>query len=651
MRKNLLRYLFRWDLILASVVTLVFVTVVGQVSSFTPDTDETSYLSPILNRLEVLNISDISLDAIFANREMGPLDSNIVVINIGEAAPAPDGKIAALLYKLQSYGVAVIGVDVLLDDKHVAQFDESRRAEVEALWQAIADVPSVMLATVYQPDRLIPALRFDSGLVRSGRSFAYANLYRDEDAVVRRFEPFRSIEGERWTSLAVACVQRFDSVGFRWIDRLPEDQFIINYAGSYDETQRLHIDDILSASGVVDSIFAARLRGTIVLVGIVNERGWFYMGDTHLTPLGRKLSIPDQDGTPMSYAGPDMSGVLVHANIINMLLTRSFVSTPPLWVEYLIAFVLVYLATVLYTLLRTRPTTARGVGFLITALLLTGSILAFFVPILSYQFFHIKIRYDLIATAVLLFIPSNAWVQKTRLTVLARRARKIGSEGMPTLTQRFSEAFSTEEPVLGRVRLIQASLSLLHVQIAQEIMRRSREGLPLPPHAANPTLATAVDCIPGLARRFSSSSRVDESQQFFYRYLFGMKDRLLRDWYVREFLLSYIDAGVNPFVHFDEWEMVLPHAFALLEKDAPLAEIPPAVDLTPLVQTAECKLHRAEEVFIFIGLVHRQYGSPPVPVFAGPTLSCEPVLPEGGLDQIIRLVGLPDPHPTIQEAL
>ena len=136
MRTRLLRYFLRLEYAFASLLTVALVWLMLLVSDSLPEADDTSFLNPILDRIDFLNIADVSLDAIFAVRDAEYPDTRIKIVNVGEVAPTPDGMIAMLLYKLHAQGARVIGLDIFLDNLHIERFPEERSGEVDEIGRA-----------------------------------------------------------------------------------------------------------------------------------------------------------------------------------------------------------------------------------------------------------------------------------------------------------------------------------------------------------------------------------------------------------------------------------------------------------------------------------------------------------------------------------
>lgn len=62
--------------------------------------------------------------------------------------------------------------------------------------------------------------------------------------------------------------------------------------------------------------------------------------------------------------------------------------------------------------------------------------------------------------------------------------------------------------------------------------------------------------------------------------------------------------------------------------------------LSPFCEYAECKLHRRRELFVFAGLVPKQFDLFPLPVYFGATVTCDPVLPPWTIPALQELLAV-----------
>ncbi|MBE0644521.1 MAG: CHASE2 domain-containing protein [Bacteroidetes bacterium] len=668
MRKRLFQYFFRLEYLIASLLVMGMVQVLIVISDNLPEADDTSFLNPILDRIDFLNIADISLDAIFAVKDAEFPDARIKVVNVGEVAPTPDGMIALLIRKLHALGARVIGIDVYFDRQHFERFPAERQEEIEALVSALHDVPNVVVVNAFDEETHKPIYPLDDRVRASQAQYGFANLVPDPDGVVRRFLPRSMIEGEEWLSLPVRMLSIAQPDAIAPLLRLPPDPQIIYYTGTYMQFESAPIADVIFGSMYDGDYF----KDAIVLVGFVNEGGLFYLGDTHKTPMGKKIGIE----------GPDMPGILVHANVINMLLKGNFISPVPIWADWLLVFLLSYLSIAVYRVFRTKPVSRFQVGVLITSMLFTEAVIVFFLPLIAFFYFDFKISYNLMATAVLLFIPASAFTTRVHFWILERRMRREFSGSANPLPEILTAAFEDEEAFPARVRLIHSGFVLTQFAWAVRACEAREEGR----HWTGIDLLPGVEAwklvVPEIAAVCDGDDAGNREMRYFLRFLAGKKDEQLRDSLVRETYFATELRGFNEFVYFEEWELTLAHMLQLWRGllrnylDIPLVSVDVDGDviglagcdastlaaarselreqapgvygtqkspsfvftrLSPFCEWTECKLHRKHELFFFAGLLQKQRGMQRIPAYFGPTPTCEPVLPRWSVPELQEL--------------
>ena len=81
-----------------------------------------------------------------------------------------------------------------------------------------------------------------------------------------------------------------------------------------------------------------------------------------------------------------------------MLLHGTFISPVPVWADWLLVFLLSYISIAVYRVLRTKPTSRFQVGVLITSMLFSEAVIVFFLPLIAFFYFDIKISYNLMAS-------------------------------------------------------------------------------------------------------------------------------------------------------------------------------------------------------------------------------------------------------------
>jgi CHASE2 domain-containing sensor protein len=672
MRKRLFQYFFRLEYLIASIVVMIMVQAMLVISDNLPETDDTSFLNPILDRIDFLNIADVSLDAIFAVKYAEFPDPRIKVVNVGEVAPTPDGMIALLLRKLHALGARVIGVDVILDELHFERFPPERQLEIDALIDALHEVPDVVVVSGFDERTMRPAFRLDKRVLSSGAPQGFVNLTPDGDDVVRRFLPRATVEGEEWLSLPVRMLSIAQPDAVTELLRLPAEEQIIYYTGTYEQFDSVPIEDVVFGTMYDGDFF----KDAIVLVGFVNEGGLFYLGDTHKTPMGKKIGIE----------GPDMPGVLIHANVINMLLAGKFITPVPAWGDWLLVFLLAYVSIAIYRVLRTKPTSRLQVGVLITSMLFTEAVIVFFLPLISFFYFDLKISYHLMATAAFLFIPANALTIWVHFRLLEWRVRREFAGSANPLAGVLVRAFRDDEAFPARTRLVHSGVVLPQFAWALRLAEARAAGGTVTADDLLPGMEAWEARVPEIAWSCAGNGKQERELRYLFRNLAGSKDEKLRDSHMREMFFITELRGFNEFVSFDEWELLLPHILRLWRSvlrgylscfligreddgsirvpDGEVSELhaeisqvmgeqnpglfgtlpgsftvsqpsfPAVVRLSPFCEWTECKLHRKRELFVFAGFLRRQHGIPRIPAYFGPTPNCEAALSERTIEEL-----------------
>jgi CHASE2 domain-containing sensor protein len=662
MQKHLLRYILRLEYLFAALLTMAMVQLMLAISAQVPDFDETSFLNPIFDRLDFLNIADVTLDAVFAIESPVLPDPRIKIVNVGEVAPTPDGLIALLLDKLHRLEARVIGVDVIFDSLHFDRFPDERHFEIDLLIETLHKTPNVVLVKGFDPSTGRETFQLDPRVLASRATYGFANLIRDSDDVVRRFLPRARVEDEEWLSLPVKMLEIANPAAILPLRRLPPEPQIIYYSGTYAEFEIIPIEDVVFGTMYDDGYF----RDAIVLVGFVNEGGMFYLSDTFKTPMGRHADIE----------GPDMPGVLIHANILNMLLEGRFISPVPRWVDWALLFLLAYVSIAFYRVLRTKPVNRIQVIVLITSLLFTEAVIVFFLPLIAFFLFGIKISYNLMATAVFLFIPANAltiWLHFHWLQFRTKRRFRFVANPLRTVIQ---NTFRDDEAFIALMRLQHAGMILLQFAWVTRIAEARGGTATLPKPALLPGVEEWKQRIPEILSACKSDAPKGRSMKHFVAFLSGKKDEQLRDSLIRERYFVTELRSFNEFVSFEEWELLyrptlrlwesvlrpyLDYELMYVESDGNCIRLPGcrqhagapltveeqspgvyrmsgvphvAIRLSPFCEWTECKLHRKRELFVFAGLTSRQRKIPRIPAYLGPTPTCEPLLPPWSIDEL-----------------
>ncbi|MFZ6015291.1 MAG: CHASE2 domain-containing protein [Patescibacteria group bacterium] len=246
-------------------------------------------------------------------------DSRIVMVAIDDASMARLGRWpwdrsvhASLINKLASFDPIAIGYDVNFPE---VSNETSDTALAEAIRNAGNVVLPVELELVYDPvmgyytvQRTLPSI---SKISSAAKKVGHTNTPQDIDGVVRRI-PLVAYHDDD-TPIKAFGVQIAELTGFK-VDTSEgtdaAERMIVHYA---DKPKTAY--PFVSAADIIDDNFdAALIRGAIVMVGAT-------AADLH-----------DEQRVPTSVNKP-MSGIEVHANIVNTLLKKSYLLDFPKWLE------------------------------------------------------------------------------------------------------------------------------------------------------------------------------------------------------------------------------------------------------------------------------------------------------------------------------
>ncbi len=228
---------------------------------------------------------------------------------------------AGALAVLHAAGARIIGIDYqfsvsaeswlrrldLPENELSRTFDSPMRSQLNR-------APVVLIATVAvneagESEILLPVIDYLFSLPNNLGDLGLANLYPDEDGVVRRFVASLFDDGRepRFTLAALLAMRAGKDVVQEFGPGLAQPR-PIGYAGPPGTFPRISMGELLAAKGGPDAALKERVRGKVVIIG--GE----YSGsnDVHLTPYNRGL---------FSVRSSLMSGPELHANIVETLLT------------------------------------------------------------------------------------------------------------------------------------------------------------------------------------------------------------------------------------------------------------------------------------------------------------------------------------------
>jgi CHASE2 domain-containing sensor protein len=233
----------------------------------------------------------------------GYFSKNVVLVNIGDAGRE---EIAELINYVSIGQPAAIGVDVFFDGLRGDSSDSLLAA-------AVRSNPNVVMSTFF--DEATAQVKTSATAFNSGQT-GYANFVGTDSrySTIRAFEPQRTVGNVLHYSFGVqlALIANPNQASAFLKRSKPEEE--IRFLGSTSSFLFFEKAQILNLE-VDPELFA----GKIVLVGYLGKTidDANSIEDRFFTPLNEKIS---------SRSLPDMSGMVVHANIIEMIVTEHWIS-------------------------------------------------------------------------------------------------------------------------------------------------------------------------------------------------------------------------------------------------------------------------------------------------------------------------------------
>lgn len=287
-----------------------------------------SFFSPFKNAFKDFSYLDLHY-AEKLKEDNYHLNENIVLVNIDRLNRK---QIADVLDDLQKHKPKVIGLDVIFKQKKDPIWDKFLADKLKN--------DSFIFAYSILDNKQIGNNNFISN---SNENSGYTNFSFDsKSVVVRNFQGIK-IEGKKTlVSFPAKIVQHyFDDVWLTSMKPFLNKETPINYTGNRDNFLVLESNDILNQKEIYF------LKDKIVLVGYLgNERTHVYdIEDKHYTPMNKKI---------VGKSPPDTFGLVIHANIVQMLLTNNYITTVPYWVLALLTMILTFVGLAYFIHLSSR---------------------------------------------------------------------------------------------------------------------------------------------------------------------------------------------------------------------------------------------------------------------------------------------------------
>jgi CHASE2 domain-containing sensor protein len=329
-----MRKFFRWYYFFGLLTILAVLLGVRQLAL------RLDFLNPFEQALDDYDVTDVA----FQLRPPQPVDTSIVLVNIGDVARVD---IAQQIAILNHFGPRVVAVDINLRDSIDHLTDSLMEASLASAGRLV--LYSKLEAGRKQADstevwdtlrRVLP--RF----ARHGAS-GFTNSLTESDSPFEtwRFTSAQEKMSSGWVerSFATQVAWMYDSATTKKFLARQRDYESINFRGNADRFARLDVQDVL------DTAFTPELvRDKIVLLCYMgsNYLAGTWDDDRFYTPLNPKL---------IGRTAPDMYGGVIHANIVSMILHQQYIDEVPEWICIIFAIIIGYANVVFFSRIEESP--------------------------------------------------------------------------------------------------------------------------------------------------------------------------------------------------------------------------------------------------------------------------------------------------------
>jgi hypothetical protein len=390
------------DYIVINVVFFISVTLIGFI------TFNISVFDPIKKALGDFNFSDLLYSRL--NSGMETLDTNVILVNIGYLDRSG---IAGQIRIIRKHEPRAIGFDGFFSVRKDSLADFR-------LKQQLSDGNIVMASYLTGKDEL--EAKFDvlemSDPFFTGGATGYVNLGGSDriTSTVRYFSPSENFIGTTIEPLSVELVKRYNPEAYQRLKERRNAREHINYIGNRRTFICFDATEIFDSSADLSII-----KDKIVLMGYMGETlSDTAVEDIYFTPMNRQLS---------GRSIPDMYGVVIHANIVNMIVTGNYINVMPDWLCIALSFILCYFYIYFITLFNYKRPMLFNITFPVILLLLNVLIIYFF--FLLYKYFNYSINSGYFLAPILLFKTFQTYYE--RILLFLSRHIKINSVFIPKL--------------------------------------------------------------------------------------------------------------------------------------------------------------------------------------------------------------------------
>lgn len=360
------------------VITAMMFLVLG-IFSFIPI--NCLFLDPIAKAISDFDVYDVVYSKL---REELKVDTNIVLVNLSNLSRSD---IARQVNIINSFNPKVIGIDAIFQEGK-EHYSDSLLADA---FSKCRNLVLVSKLDKYREesdayDTLVSSIEIFNKFALNG----FANLPNDDKVsfrTIREFKPVSKTNGTKVNAFASEIVKIYNPEALQKLNRRDNETEKINYIGNYNKFYYLDVYQVLSGESDISIT-----KDKIVLMGFMgrslNDKTF---EDIYFTPLNER------------YAGkafPDMYGVVIHANIISMILRKSYVEIMPQWLSIVFALILSYISV--YIIFNLKIKYKDWFSALSKIYILIISLFSLFIGVMVLHHFNYRINLTLALAVVVL---------------------------------------------------------------------------------------------------------------------------------------------------------------------------------------------------------------------------------------------------------
>lgn len=309
------------------------------------------------------------------------LNNNIVLINIANGSRE---EIAKQIETISKYKPKSISID--------ANFTEKKDSISDTYLKEVITENSVITASMleYSNEKLVNEKVSNKYFEAE---HGYANLLvKEEKSVVRNFVPYMiTPRGDSIFSFAAEITKKVAPSKYKILLARGKEKEIISYCGRQESFITLDKDAVIEK----DTMTLKLVNGKHVIMGFLGEKLTSVpsLEDRHFTPMNSKL---------VGKSNPDTYGVVIHANILNMILKENYINRSSLFLNILLSILLIFFAT--YFFIKDYLIVPMWFHFKAKIIQLVIMIVLIYFEMLLYHYFHFKLDLSIGIAGVLLSV-------------------------------------------------------------------------------------------------------------------------------------------------------------------------------------------------------------------------------------------------------